>query len=425
MDNRYVLIGLAMFVVFISSGCISESVPNLKYISNEDKKLEWQEGCYYYGPRDVWICDNYQPTKEFIQSIPSDELTAANVSVVGIAHTTENYVLAYAVLDYGEQVTFFEIYDPSEDTTHDLGYKEDVEKLGITVTSYETIIRHSDLDRDGYADEIDAFPSEAKYHSPEELKWQEGCYYYGPRDVWICDNYQATKKFVQSIPTDYLISSDIDVVGIAHTTGNYVLVYAIPDIGSKVPFFEIYEPSEDWAHDLGSKEEVEELGITITSYELVTRLSDLEDDGYANDMDTSSSYVEEEVNVTSGFYDENTTTYDNENGQIVEVTTENQEDWCPVGTSWKTSNPTTGEEISMIYTGTKEVHGIRMCVMEYTSTNPEDDIARVEYMFSEDSETFSWKSYYANGTVQSEMTMKDGKMTIMSEDGQVTEFESN
>lgn len=39
MNNRYVLIGLAMFVVFISSGCISESVPNLKYISNEDKKL--------------------------------------------------------------------------------------------------------------------------------------------------------------------------------------------------------------------------------------------------------------------------------------------------------------------------------------------------------------------------------------------------
>ena len=277
MNNRYFLIGLALFLVFISSGCISESSSNSKYISDDDKKLEWQEGCYYYGPR----------------------------------------------------------------------------------------------------------------------------------DVWICDNYQATKEFVQSIPSDYLISSDIDVVGIAHTTGNYVLVYAIPDIGAKVPFFEIYEPSEDSAHDLGSKEEVEELGITTTSYEMIIRLSDLDDDGSENENDASTSYVK------------------NEEEEEVEVTTENEGNWCPMNTSWKMANPTTGEEVSMIYTGTKEIDGVTMCVMEYKATNPEDEVAKVEYMFSEDSETFSWKSYYANGTLMSEMTMKNGKMTMVDETGQVTEFESN
>ncbi|HML25822.1 MAG TPA: membrane-binding protein, partial [Methanomethylovorans sp.] len=114
--------------------------------------------------------------------------------------------------------------------------------------------------------------------------------------------------------------------------------------------------------------------------------------------------------------------YETEDVHQKETTTGNEEDWCPVGTSWKTSNPTTGEEVSMVYTGTREVDGIQMCVMEYTSTNPDDEVAKVEYMFSEDSETFSWKSYYANGTVQSEMTMKDGKMTMIDENGQVTEF---
>lgn len=126
--------------------------------------------------------------------------------------------------------------------------------------------------------------------------------------------------------------------------------------------------------------------------------------------------------AASGCGDKDTTTYETEDGQEVEVTTENEDDWCPVGTSWKTSNPTTGEEVSMVYTGTREVDGIQMCVMEYTSSNPDDEVAKVEYMFSEDSETFSWKSYYANGTVQSEMTMKDGKMTMIDENGQVIEF---
>jgi len=131
--------------------------------------------------------------------------------------------------------------------------------------------------------------------------------------------------------------------------------------------------------------------------------------------------------AASGCGDKDTTTFETDEGQTVEVTTDqdNQDNWCPVGTSWKMSNPTTGEEVSMVYTGTKEIDGITMCIMEYKSSNPEDEVARVEYMFSEDSETFSWKSYYANGTVMSEMTMKDGKTTIVDESGQVTEFESS
>lgn len=129
--------------------------------------------------------------------------------------------------------------------------------------------------------------------------------------------------------------------------------------------------------------------------------------------------------AASGCGDKDTETYETEDGQKVQVTTGDEDGWCPVGTSWETSNPTTGEEVSMVYTGTKEIDGISMCVMEYEATNPDDDVARVEYLFSEDGETFSWKSYYENGTVQSEMTMKDGKMTMVDENGQITEYESN
>ena len=460
MNNRYVLIGLVIFAVLIS-GCIIETdsdgdgysdkvddfpknenyhsdldgdgyadeidafPSDVNYHSAEEKELDWQQGCYHFGPRDVWICDNYQATKEFVQSIPSDELIASGVGVIGIAYTTENYVLAYSIPYLGAQVPFFEIYEPSEDTTHDIGSKEDVEKLGITITSYEIVTRLSDLDGDGQIDEIDV--SGAYYHPNEEkeLDWQQGCYYYSPRDVWICDNYQATKEYIKNVPLDELRALEIDRIGIAHTTGNYVLVYVLPYLGEQVPFFVIYEPSEDSTHDLGYKEDIEKLGITTTSYEMIIRLSDLEDDGYANDMDASYSYVEEEVNVTSDFGDEDTTTYETEDGQEVEVTTGDEDGWCPVGTSWKTSNPTTGEEVSMVYTGTKEIDGISMCVMEYEATNPDDEVARVEYVFSEDGETFSWKSYYENGTVQSEMTMKDGKMTMIDENGQVNEYETN
>ena len=114
-----------------------------------------------------------------------------------------------------------------------------------------------------------------------------------------------------------------------------------------------------------------------------------------------------------------------ENGNITEITSPDNDDWCPVGTSWKTSNPTTGEEISMVYTGSTIIDGLRMCVMEYTSNNPQDEIARVEYLFSEDGETFSWKSYYANGAVHSEMSMKDGVLTMIDENGVVTTYATN
>ena len=126
--------------------------------------------------------------------------------------------------------------------------------------------------------------------------------------------------------------------------------------------------------------------------------------------------------AASGCGDKNSTTSETGNGQQTQTSAGN---WCPVGTSWKMANPTTGEEVSMVYTGTKEIDGVVMCVMEYKSTNPQDKVARVEYMFSNDSKIFSWKSYYANDTVMSEMTVKDGNTTLIDEKGTVTTYSTN
>lgn len=121
--------------------------------------------------------------------------------------------------------------------------------------------------------------------------------------------------------------------------------------------------------------------------------------------------------AASGCGDKDSTTYETDDGQTVEVTTTNEDDWCPVGTSWVSSNPTTGEQVSMEITGKEVVDGVEMCKAEFNSNNPDDDVARIQYMWSEDGEVFSWKYFDTSGKLVSEMSMKDGTMTMVDEEG--------
>jgi hypothetical protein len=98
-----------------------------------------------------------------------------------------------------------------------------------------------------------------------------------------------------------------------------------------------------------------------------------------------------------------------------------ENEWCPVGNSWKSSNPKTGEEVSMDITGSEVVDGVQMCKAEFNSNNLDDEYAKIDYMWSEDGERFSWKYYDIDGKLVSEMTMKDGQMRLVAEDGTVTE----
>ena len=155
MNSKLFLSGI-VFCIVIICGCISEqdtrneknSIEEVYALSNtsshsDEEEAVLNQGCYYYSPRDVWICDNYQESKSFIQSSSPGDMTEPRMKEVGIANTTGNYVLLYAIPDFEEQVQFFEIYDPSETVSHDLGFLEDVEELGITITSYEAIWNRS------------------------------------------------------------------------------------------------------------------------------------------------------------------------------------------------------------------------------------------------------------------------------------------
>ena len=121
--------------------------------------------------------------------------------------------------------------------------------------------------------------------------------------------------------------------------------------------------------------------------------------------------------AASGCSDSETSTYETEEGEEIEVTSTNGDDWCPVGSSWTSSNPNTGEQVSMVVTGKETVDGVEMCQAEFNSNNPEDEIARIEYMWSEDGEIFSWKYFDENENLVSEMSMKDGTMTMVDEEG--------
>jgi hypothetical protein len=124
--------------------------------------------------------------------------------------------------------------------------------------------------------------------------------------------------------------------------------------------------------------------------------------------------------------DDETVTYEDDGVQYEYSATEDSEDdWCPVGSSWKSSNPSTGEEVSMEITGSEVIDGVEMCKAQFNSNNPDDEYARIDYMWSEDGNRFSWKYYDADGKLVSEMTMKDGHMRFVAEDGTVTEYNTN
>ncbi len=107
----------------------------------------------------------------------------------------------------------------------------------------------------------------------------------------------------------------------------------------------------------------------------------------------------------------------------VEVeSTGNSNDWCPVGSSWKTTNPQTGEEVTMKVTGTETVDGVLMCKAVYETNNQGEDFSKVEYLWSEDGNTFFWTAYSESGAKISEFSMKDGKMRTVDKDGKVTEI---
>ncbi len=104
------------------------------------------------------------------------------------------------------------------------------------------------------------------------------------------------------------------------------------------------------------------------------------------------------------------------------VSTGNSGDWCPVGSSWSTVNPQTGEMANMKVTGIETLDGIPMCKAVYESNVNDNNYTKLEYLWSQDGKTSLWTAFDASGKKISEVSVKDGKMRMVDKDGKVTEI---
>ena len=102
--------------------------------------------------------------------------------------------------------------------------------------------------------------------------------------------------------------------------------------------------------------------------------------------------------------------------------TGNSDNWCSVGSSWNTVNPQTGEEASMKITGIETIDGIPMCKAVYETNTKDEKYSKLEYFWSQDGKTSLWNAYDISGKKISEVSMKEGKMRMIDENGKVTEI---
>ncbi|MCD4703497.1 MAG: hypothetical protein K8R64_04270 [Methanosarcinaceae archaeon] len=125
--------------------------------------------------------------------------------------------------------------------------------------------------------------------------------------------------------------------------------------------------------------------------------------------------------MVAGCTGDDTTTVSTPDGDVEVTVPEGAEDsWCPVGTTMSFADPQTGESMSMEIVGTETIGGIEMCKAVVELDGIEDDVAKIEYMWSEDSEAFIWNSYDSAGNLISKMEMMDGTMTIVDSEGRET-----
>ncbi|KKG01634.1 hypothetical protein [Methanosarcina mazei] len=137
-----------------------------------------------------------------------------------------------------------------------------------------------------------------------------------------------------------------------------------------------------------------------------------------------SENTEEDMNVPeeSAEDSEEESPAEDEEVKVEMESTGDSSNWCAVGSSWKSTKPQTGEEVEMKITGMETVDGIPMCKAVYETNIDDEDFSKIEYIWSENGETYFWTAYDKSGEVVSEMSMKDGKMKIVDEEGNVMEY---
>ena len=142
--------------------------------------------------------------------------------------------------------------------------------------------------------------------------------------------------------------------------------------------------------------------------------------GCSENSKEDTNVPEESVEVSEGKVSTEDT--GEEQVEVEMVSTGDSSNWCAAGSSWKTTDPQTGEEVTMKIIGTETIDGVPMCKAVYETKLEDEDFSKVEYMWSENGDTYFWTAYDASGEIISEMSMKDGKMKIIDEEGNVMEY---
>lgn len=103
-----------------------------------------------------------------------------------------------------------------------------------------------------------------------------------------------------------------------------------------------------------------------------------------------SENTEEDMNVPEESAEDSEEESPDEDEEVkVEMeSTGDSSNWCAVGSSWKSTNPQTGEEVEMKITGMETVDGIPMCKAVYETNIDDEDFSKIEYMWSENGETY-------------------------------------
>jgi len=129
--------------------------------------------------------------------------------------------------------------------------------------------------------------------------------------------------------------------------------------------------------------------------------------------------------LTAGCTEKDSTTISTSDGEMdisFNVPEGSENEWCPVGMTVDIANPQTGETISMEIVGIETVDGVEMC-KSFIDPNTDGVNAKMTYMFSEDGETVEWMYYDTNGNIISQMSVKNGTMTMTDILGNVNSYD--
>lgn len=138
--------------------------------------------------------------------------------------------------------------------------------------------------------------------------------------------------------------------------------------------------------------------------------------------DSENEASQEESNPVEGNQED---TGEEEEMEVEITSTGDTDEWCPAGASWQASDPQTGEIVTMEVKGTEVIDGVVMCRAVYESNVEDEEVAKVEYLWSEDGETVFWTAFDVSGNMVYKFSMEEGKVTVIDEEGEVMEMQQN